>query len=268
MILRARIILMIAVSLGMIHAAGAQAVGSPASGVDLVRSMHDRYAGQWYRTLTFVQRTTKWDSTGARTISTWYESLAVPSTLRIDIGPPREGNGVLFTADSTYVVRKGQLVRTSPGGNDLTTLLFDVYVDPVDTTLATLRSLGFDLDRIRRDTCAGRATYIVGADAGDLTRPQFWVDSERLVVVRSIGPIRPGSPTVLDGRFTKYVRAGGGWISLENTFFFGLPPAGASDRRHPDQLEEYSNVRTGVALGSALFDPRQWLTARHWAHPD
>ena len=31
---------------------------APKSGEDLVRQMHARYAGKWYRTVTFVQTTT------------------------------------------------------------------------------------------------------------------------------------------------------------------------------------------------------------------
>jgi hypothetical protein len=43
---------------------------APKSGEDLVRQMHDRYAGKWYRNLTFVQTTTSPD----RPPETWYEA--------------------------------------------------------------------------------------------------------------------------------------------------------------------------------------------------
>jgi hypothetical protein len=35
------------------------------------------------------------------------------------------------------------------------------------------------------------AIYVVGAAAGDSTKPQFWVDAERLVVVRSFALLPP-----------------------------------------------------------------------------
>ena len=43
---------------------GAVAV-APADGEALVRMMRARYAGRWYKTLTFVQKTTAYDAQGA-----------------------------------------------------------------------------------------------------------------------------------------------------------------------------------------------------------
>jgi hypothetical protein len=49
---------------------------APKSGEDLVRQMHDRYAGKWYRTLTFVQTTSFPD----RAPETWYEAGTIPAS--------------------------------------------------------------------------------------------------------------------------------------------------------------------------------------------
>src|SRR6185312_6584051 len=138
------------------------------NGTEILQAMHDRYVGKWYKTLTFVQTTTQWDSTGAKKVSTWYESSSVPGLLRIDIGSPTSGRGVIYTADSTYVVRDGKLARVFPGGNDLTTLLFDVYLEPVDRTVSRLQASGFDLGKIHRDQWEGQPVWVVGADSGDL----------------------------------------------------------------------------------------------------
>jgi hypothetical protein len=234
----------------------AQGPASLTPGAVIVRAMHDRYAGRWYRTLTFVQATTRWDSVGRATVTTWYESALIPSRLRIDFGSPKDGNGVLFTADSTYSIKNGQVVRMDSGGNGLTTLLLDVYANPVAQTVASLRASEYDLATIHRETWEGRPVYVVGAAAGDLTTPQFWVDVERLVEVRQIGPVRRGSPRTLDAQFSNYVRAGGGWIAVKAYFLIDGKPR---------QLEEYSDVRADVPLDAALFDPRQWMTAPHWA---
>ena len=53
------------------------------------------------------------DGTEQRT--TWYEAQSGPR-LRIDIGDPTLGNGVLYTADSLYVVRGGKVVRSQAEG--------------------------------------------------------------------------------------------------------------------------------------------------------
>jgi len=42
---------------------------APRTGEELIRAMHQRYAGRWYRTLTFVQTTTFPDGR----VQTWYE---------------------------------------------------------------------------------------------------------------------------------------------------------------------------------------------------
>ena len=79
--------------------------------------MHDHYAGKWYRTMTFVQKTTAYDSTGQATVTTWYESLSLPGTIRIDMGSAADGNGVLASRDSTFVFQKGALTGRRAGGN-------------------------------------------------------------------------------------------------------------------------------------------------------
>lgn len=250
-----RSLMTVTVTAVMAAAAPAQTT-TPTSGDQILRAMHDRYAGKWYTTMTFVQATTRWDSTGTPKVTTWYESAKVPSLLRIDIGSPKDGNGVLFTADSTYRFKNGKLVRTDSGGNDLTTLLFDVYVNPVEQTIASLKPSGYNLAKVHRETWEGRPTDVVGADAGDLTSPQFWVDTDRLVVVRQIGPFQPGNPKLLDARFSKYERSGGGWVAIENYFLIDGKPM---------QREVYSDVKADVPLDPALFDPHQWTTAKHWA---
>ena len=85
---------------------------APATGVELLQRMHDAYDGKWYKTLTFVQKTTLTRPNGVVDTSTWYEALKSPDRLRIDFGDPAKGNGALYTADSLYVVRGGKITRT------------------------------------------------------------------------------------------------------------------------------------------------------------
>src|SRR5579862_6842856 len=150
------------------------------TGAEIVQQMHDKYAGKWFKTLTFVQQTTRTDSTGKATVTTWYESASVPGRLRIDVGKASEGNCVLYTHDSTYVMSKGSLKQTSAGGNPLIPLLFDVYVVPVDLTLADMRqALKIDISKVSQSTYDGRPVYIIGADPGNEKAPQAWIDTER-----------------------------------------------------------------------------------------
>ena len=69
----------------------------------LVAAMQKKYAKSWYKTATFVQKTTNYDKDGNTKVETWYEALSVPGSLRIDFTPTKEGNGILFTNNQIYV---------------------------------------------------------------------------------------------------------------------------------------------------------------------
>ena len=228
---------------------GALAGPAPQDGEALIRQMHDRYAGKWYRTLTFVQKTTHEDGS----IETWYEALQFPGLLRIDIAPIDSSNVLLFRHDSIYVIRGGQNRPARPLVHPLMVLGFDVYFDPPETTIGKLKGLGFDLSTMREDTWQGRPVYVVGAAAGDTTSNQFWVDKERLVFVRSLQPGQGGA--IMETQFNKYQRLGEGWVSPEVLFYRN----GVIVTR-----EEYSDMRGDVPLPASLFDTKyaqpEWVT--------
>lgn len=59
----------------------------------LIEAMQKKYAKSWYRTATFVQKTTNIDKDGNRKVETWYEAMFLPGSLRIDFTPTKDGNG-------------------------------------------------------------------------------------------------------------------------------------------------------------------------------
>src|SRR2546430_15197000 len=63
----------------------------------LVAAMQKKYAKSWYKTATFVQKTTNIDKDGNQKVETWYEAMSLPGSLRIDFTPTKDGNGILFT---------------------------------------------------------------------------------------------------------------------------------------------------------------------------
>jgi hypothetical protein len=225
----------------------------PRDGRELIRAMHDRYAGTWYQTLAFTQRNTATDSAGRETHSTWREYAALPGKLRIDFLPADSGHGILFRSDSEYVFAHDSLVRAVSLVHPLLVLGFDVYLQPAETTLAQLERLGFDLSVLHEDTWQGRALYVVGAAAGDLQHLQFWVDRERLVFVRMLQPGRRDPTRLAETRFEDYRQAGPAWLSARVVFL---------QEGKPVWREEYMDIRTGLMLDSGLFDPRQFVTAR------
>jgi len=230
-----------------------QMAPAPRDGRELIRAMHDRYAGTWYRTLSFTQHNTATDSLGRETHSTWKEYAFLPGGLRIDFLPADSGGGALFRGDSEYVFQGDTLARAFPFVHPLLVLGFDVYLQPVDTTLAKLERLGIDLSLIREDTADGRPVYVVGAAAGDRQHVQFWVDRERLVFLGILQPNRRDPTRVAESRFEDYRQVGQAWLSARVAF-------AVNGRRV--WLEEYVDIRTGMPLDPGLFDPRRFASAR------
>ena len=239
--------LQIAAALALITSAG---IAQP--GVAILEGMRRMYEGKWYNTLTFVQRTIV-ERPGAKSdTTTWYETLIGPR-LRIDVGDPALGNGMLYTADSTYVVRGGTLARAIPSGNPFLPLIMGVYLQPVAKTMSELEAFGFDLSKSTTGTWEGMPVTIVGAATpGDTSSAQFWVDGRQLVV-RVRGALRGmGNADIHIGG---YVRIGPAWLGTKVSII----------QNGRTQVEEYSDWKAGAAVSPELLDLTKWKTARHWA---
>jgi len=210
----------------------------PRNGEELIREMHERYAGKWYETLTFTQKTTHEDGS----VETWYEAARIPGYLRIDIAPLDSGRAIIFRHDTVVVFRGGQVAATRAFVHPLMVLGFDVYRDPPETTIEKLRGLKVDLSKLHEDRWQDRAVYVVGADKGDSTTTQFWVDKERLVTVRLL---ENGPNGVTESQFNQYQRLGSGWIAPEMEFYRGGKLL---------TKEEYTDIRADAPLPAELWE--------------
>lgn len=222
----------------------------PKTGRELLQQMHDHYVGRWYRTITFTQKTTRPTPDGQPQVQTWYEAGSIPGKLRIDIAPIDSGRALLFIGPTRFTFRDGKLVNSGPDRNLLITLGFDVYAQPVEETAKQLSDEGFDLGPIRETTWQGRPVYVVGAAEGDTTANQFWVDEERLLMVRMIqrlaNPRNPqAAPAILDVEFNKYQPLGKGWVAPEVVIRVNGKEV---------QREEYRDIRADTPLAPELFD--------------
>jgi hypothetical protein len=218
-------------------------------GPALLVAMHERYP-KWYRTLTFVQKTTIYRP-GGELVQTWYEAASLPGRLRIDTDSA-SNSGQLFARDSVFAFANGRVARAGAGVNELLILGFDVYTQAPERTARQLTSLGFDLSKTHDTTWQGKHVLVVGAAAGDTTAKQFWVDRDNLLFVRAIASTPRGRTDV---RFERYERVGSGWIATEVAQFVN---------GRPSLREEYSDVRVDVPLSDALFDPARWSTTTRW----
>src|SRR5215470_15000046 len=93
----------------------------------LIEAMQKKYAKSWYKTATFVQKTTNIDKDGNRKVETWFEAMSLPGSLRIDFTPTKERNGILFTNSQAYFFKNGKVDSNRPFVHPLMVLGFDVY---------------------------------------------------------------------------------------------------------------------------------------------
>jgi len=219
----------------------------------LLEAMRARYEGTWYRNVTFTQYNTERQPDGTIGHSVWREWLEAPGRLRIEIQPPDSGNGTLIAQDSLFFFRHDSLIRALPFVHPLLVLGFDLYMQPVQRTMAQLEQRRFDLAVLSEGVWQGRPAWIVGAKGGDLRTRQFWVDRERLVFVRLVEPAQRDTAKTADTRFNKYVPLAGGWMAPEVEFLID------GQRTF---LEEYKDIQANVTIPATFWDARQWKAAR------
>ena len=223
------------------------------SGEEVLTAMHKKYEGKWYKTLTFEQKTTNYKPDGTSEAHTWYEAFSMPGKLRIDMTPLEKGDGVIFAGGRIYPFRDGKMGNARDFVHPLLVLGFDVYGQPVETTAAQLKGLGIDLSVVHEEPWQGSTAIVVGAKQGDLTTPQFWIDKKNLYFVRLIELGGRDKKSVQETQFNAYQKAnGGGWVSAEVKFFVDGKIV---------TTEEYTNIKTGIALLPDLWDPEKWTTA-------
>jgi len=220
----------------------------------LIAAMQKKYAKAWYKTATFVQKTTNIDKDGNRKVETWFEAMSLPGSLRIDFTPTKDGNGILFTNSQIYVFKNGKVENNREFVHPLMVLGFDIYRMPQSEAIEKLKGLKFDLTIFHEDTWQGRPVYVVGAKPGDAHSAQFWIDKKNLYFVRMIRPAGKDGTQTQETQFNKYVKLGGGWMSPEVVFLVDNKIV---------TIEEYFDLHANVSLPDKLFDPQSFATV-HW----
>jgi hypothetical protein len=225
-------------------------------GESLIRAMHARYNGRWPQFVTYTQTQRLLGQSGQNADQLQYVALA-PGRQRIDYVNPSLGNGLLARADSVYNFSNGRQVGASQGWTELLVLTQDVYHQRPEVTISVLRSLGFQLSRIQSQSFDGRRAFVIGATSqNDSSSKQFWVERDRLVLVRIRE--RRGQSQFSDVRIGSHTKAGEGFVGRQTVYLVNGAP----------RLQLLVGAITpNAALDSALFDPKQWSTAKHWSKP-
>ena len=231
-----------------------EATPDVASASELIKEMHDRYSGNWYRSLRFTQSNTFYTQSGGEQKSRWVEHLSVPGKLRIDFEPLSSKSGLLILNNRVTTFDNGKRVDSRRSIQPILTLTADVYAIPAEVTMRRLDSLKIDIDKFRSAKLDKRKVYVVGADDGDLESNQVWIDAERLLLVRVIQQEKRGDKTVVtDTRVGDYKDVDGFPIAHEFV---------STRDGKPYFREQYENVRVNADLPDGIFDPSKWSSVR------
>ncbi len=223
-------------------------------GGELLRAMHSRYSSSWYKTVTFVQKSTTYKLDGTSSSETWYEAASLPGKLRIDVGPASDGKGYEFDNGNLTVIKDNKVIATRKDLNILLVLGFDVYRQDPEITIKVVQDEGYDLSKIHEEDWEGKPAYVVGANKGDLKPKQFWIAKDTLLFLRVIEPTRADPTKVNDIRFIHYQPLEGAWIA-----------AGVEVYSEGQKVfsEDYSDIKANVSLDPGTFDPSKFANT-HW----
>jgi len=233
-------------SLLLLSAAFMTGPTGPRDGRELLAQMRQRV--HTYSTLTFRQTTQRPNVPD----QTWFESCKLPALLRIDVAPVDSQRAIIFRNDSVYNIRGGRLMRGGPYVHSLLILLGDVFVQPADTSIARLTRQGYDLSKIHEGSYDNRKVWVVGADAGDTTTSQFWVDQERLLMVRMIEK-NPQDSSVFDSKILQRTQINGIWVEQSMVFY---------RNGQEIQREIYNDIQVNTPLDAAIFEPASYTRPR------
>jgi hypothetical protein len=163
--------------------------------------------------------------------------------------PRSSQNGYVRDRQRLAVFRGGRRVATTSRVDLRTLLTYDLFGQGSDTTIMWLDTANVRFGLVRRDKFAGRSVWVVGAERGDTTSAQFWVDADEWRVVRVIQR-EPRTPAVIsDVRFVEY------------TEFLAVPvPTRIEIWREgkPVEVQELSDFDVNPALPRGAFSLSRW----------
>lgn len=215
-------------------------LGTPPTGRDIVKQMHDRYAGHWYHTFTFNQTTQQYRKDSLVKTQTWYEFIRFPDRFRMDFGDVDSGNAAIFRGDSCYRFKYGHPTGVTINNNEgLIFLIGGMFFYPLNRVYDMLDTLHYNLSACREDQWQDRKVFVIGTNGAN----QLFIDAENLYLVRML---KVDGHQTLDARFDNYQPFQGGWAATKCSFYFNGKLV---------QLETYHDCKVEVPLGDALFDP-------------
>ncbi|HXB39310.1 MAG TPA: hypothetical protein VNZ49_02140 [Bacteroidia bacterium] len=217
------------------------------NGEELLKAMHKKYYGNYCQTVTFDQKTFRYDTNGVvKDTSYWYEWISYPDKFRIDFGKKFGGNCVIFKNDSVFNYRNNKLVKRGKDENDLLLLLGGMYYRPFEDIVARIERQGYNLDNLTLIDANGKMSYVIGSSvSGSENKYQIWVDKTTLRVEKI--KTRLNENDWLEIRFDDFKKTCKGFTETKVT---------ATKNDKLEQKEEYINLKTSVIIPDSIFNKK------------
>jgi hypothetical protein len=211
---------------------------------DVVKKMYSRYHGKWHTSLTFTQTTGRYRNDSLLKTDTWHERIVYPDLLRIDFGNAAEGNGVIYSGDSSFVFRNNKVVRADKAENELIFFLGGMYFKSYEQVISHFAELHIDLAKFYETTWKGKPVYVLGAGTNSDKLTQLWIDKEKLVAVRYFKYEKDFKE---EATFEDHLKIKDAWSETNCKFIM-------NDKLL--QTESYKDIVANAAIDKSVFDPK------------
>ncbi|MCP4724328.1 MAG: hypothetical protein GY863_04805 [bacterium] len=189
------------------------------TGEDVIRAMYAKYEGKWFRNMSLKQNIIRYNRDGTvRSDGIMTEQLRLPGIVRGNTLPMEDGNAEIFKDNTYHIFQNGKLVNKQRYIHGVLILGFDVYLQEPEKTIALLEEDGVDFSKMHETVWQDKPVYVVGTDSSDLSVNQFWIEKERLVVVRLFKKSVRNAAMVNEIQFNKLEPLGEGWVAGELIF--------------------------------------------------
>jgi hypothetical protein len=216
----------------------------------VIEAMHERYEGKWFTDVAFEQYSFFYANDSLVDKQIWYEVYQFPGALAIKFDSIESRSGYLFSNDTMRMFSEGEIAVEKRRIHDLVVLTMDLYSQEPEVTIAQLEELGYDLSKFHENVWQGKEVYVVGAEEGDSNSTQFWIEKERLILLRTL---RTEDENCREVVFEDYMPFGDALI--EQTVLFKM-------NGELEMREEYFNIRPAKDVDEAIFTKQGFIDGR------
>jgi hypothetical protein len=219
---------------------------------DIIKQMYATHATGFRKNLSFIQQTAFYRNDSLIKKATWYEVLVYPDKLRIDIDNPADGNAIFYVNDSAYRFQKSELKNKSLQPHDLLFVLGGMYSFTLDIVYKKLKAIGYNINKTFETTWKGQKVIVAGTDSLETESNQFWIDKEKLVVVRILNN-KDGQKTEI--HCDDYIKLGNHWCETSIEFYVNGKLR---------QTEKYRELKENFTLEMEYLNPYKFGKVNFW----